>query len=153
MGCNRGGRQLLVIMKTYILTFAVLLVLACQEEEVVPVKDPFVGSWRLENTAMGLNVSFDITDALIFQNIIVEYPEITETLDCRGETYYRFAVNAGYEQIKILCSGDQVWLTLIMDHNRIHLKEPNLLKVYRLTIDMDGREPVELQDQEFVRAN
>lgn len=141
-------------MKNYILPLVFTLLLSCTEEDSQVASDPFVGSWSLENTDLDLKVSFDVSqdgNGLSFHKINIEYPEITETLDYRMEPEGRFAVNAGYEQIKIFGIGDQQWITLIMDHNRVHLETRDELDVYNLRIEMINRVPIELQDQVFTK--
>jgi hypothetical protein len=162
-------------MKNVIVTalFAIILS-ACTEDEVKPSPDPFVGSWLLENTDLGLKVSFDITQTegeLSFDNINIEYPEITETLDYHVELNSRFAVNTGYDEIKI--SGKRSGsiptegintladihkavaelnvLRIIMIHNRIHLKTQDMLEVYTMEIHMINRDVITLENQIFNR--
>lgn len=131
------------------------LLLACQEEKVEPAHaDPFVGSWHLSNIPTGLDVIFKITqsgEGIAFEDISVQYPGITETLDYQGEFEGRYAVNTGYELIKIHGSGSQQWITLFMDHSAVHLKQQNEIQVNRLYVEMKDSEPVELLDQRFKR--
>lgn len=138
-------------MKRFLL--ALIILASCSEkEEVTPSVDPFVGSWELDNADINLKISFDVDqdkEGLTFHNVIVEYPEITEALTYEVETYGRFAVNAGYQEIRIIGGGDTQWVIITMLHNRVHLETRNKLDVYQMTIEMVNRNPVELQDQVF----
>lgn len=144
-------------MKTLALTLVTFLLLfSCEEENLQPAQDPFVGSWKLTNIQTGLDVSFNIKqdgEALTINNISIEYPEIPDgqQLEYHAELSGRFAVNAGYEEIKIFASGDTAWIILTMDHNRVHLKTDDQMDVAYLKIEMVNREPVELFDQKFTR--
>jgi len=137
-------------MKNYILPF-ILLLAACQEEDPQSTQDPFVGSWHLDNPDLQLKVSFDIDEDLTFQNVSIEYPGISEALDYEVQLFERFAVNTGYEEIKVFGGGDQQWIELTMLHNRVHLKTRDMLEVYTMIIEMADSDPVTLQDQVFTK--
>lgn len=140
-------------MKTFIVTlFTVFILFSCQEEEVQPGADPFVGAWHLENTDIGLQVSFEVTQTgndLTFHDINIEYPEITEALNYKIETFDRFAVNAGYEEIRITGNGDQQWIIINMERSIVHLETPGKMDVYTMEINVINREPITLQGQVF----
>jgi hypothetical protein len=164
MGCNRGGRQLLKTMKTYILPFAVLLVLgACKEEEtVVPVKDPFIGSWYMEDS--DIKISFDVAtfnNEYQVRNIIFRYSDIPEGVDFTMDLYDQFADNGGFGRIRIIggwtvspcesmfCekwAGVNLWYASI-----VPIGARYEMKVQKIQIDMINRETVELYDRVLIR--
>lgn len=154
-------------MKKFILPLVMIFAfMSCEEEDAMPIiPDPFVGTWSLLNSDIDLEISFDIRqqgDELFFTDTNIKYSDIPETVEYTTEAYDRFAVNTGYEWIKLTGSWTKVcpnglvcdkWIIINMIHNRIHLKTQDTLRVYTMEIHMMNREMVELQNQVFVRAN
>lgn len=153
-------------MKTYILPLVMfLLFMSCTEEEITPATvDPFLGTWAYSNTDIGMEMTFNVTatdGAYAFNNINIVYEDIQDA-EYDLAVYEPFAVNTGFKKMELWaswtlspCEGTMFcdkWMKITMDHNRIHLKEQDKLKVYGMEIRMINQEPIVLQDQVFTRS-
>jgi hypothetical protein len=154
-------------MKTYILTFAVLLSLgACQEEETVaPVKDPFIGSWFYSDSYVDvdLSVSFDasaLNGEYQLRNINIKYSDKVPDTGVRYsfQIFDKFADNRGFGKIQLFGSwstptGDK-GIIITFYYNNIYQKggaTQYVMSVDEVQIYYNGFEPIELQDQEVAR--
>jgi hypothetical protein len=139
-------------MKTYILTFAVLLTLgACQEDDLKPV-DHFPGSYYLSSPDVPIEISFDVVregGSYNYYNRLVKHPAIpVEHQDNNNMiTYDKFENGNGFGRIEITSRGHFYYkVTLI--YNRF---TENGMMVYDVQIDIPSEPFIVLNDQVFTK--
>lgn len=149
-------------MKAFaLILFISLAFISCKDDEVTPViiPDLFVGSWTYHNSALELDVAFNVSKVngeYSFSNIIIEYPEIPLNADysLAVEVYDKFADGDGFGRIRIRGGDDTSWIFINLFYNNIvNGGSKSTIYVMNMQIDMINREAIELENQVFTKLN
>lgn len=142
-------------MKQYLFSLVVLFLLSsCQEDEVKPKADPFVGNWHLSSPETPIEISFQVVKEGAVHNIInrsVIHPAIPaiEQDNNQLKTYDRFENGNGFGRIEITSRGT-VYYKVTLIYSRFTEEG---MAVYDVQIDIPSEPFMVLTDQVFTKLD